>query len=474
MKWWRLFIILLPFLSLAITFERYYGGFYHQKGYCVHNTQDGGYIICGEHGMGGYDVYCIKTDSLGDTLWTNRYGQGYIHEAGYSLKGLDNGAFVIVGLKDTISSIPADLYLIKINSSGDSIWSKLYGGDSLDIGYWIEITPDSCFIIVGETKSFGQGNSDVWLIKTDSWGNILWSKTYGGTSYDMGRVVKNVPDGGFIIVGSTYSFGNGFRDVYLIRVDSLGNLIWQKTYGGYEYEWGHDVEVATDGYIICGQTNSFGFGAQDILLIKTDTLGDTLWWRTYGGPFFDDIGYAVTSTHDGGYAICGYTDSYGAGSGDIYLLKVDSFGNLIWQKTYGGVKEDRGYDIEEVWDCGFIITGYTYSGPNDTLHSDLYLIKTDSLGNVMVEEKFSTQPGWDWPGLSCHPNPFSDQTVITGCAGDLSIYDTAGQRVRSFPSCNSFIWDGCDDSGRPLPSGIYFVELQDRTYHELIKIVKLK
>jgi len=471
MNWSTLFI-LVPMLTSAVTFERYYGGHHHQKGYTVHATSDGGYAIIGS--TAAAKIYFVKTDSLGDTLWTKSYYYGgYAHiDIGYSFQSLSKEGYIITGYKDSSYSLPPypDLRLIKISSSGDSIWTKLYGGDSLDIGYWIEITPDSCFIIVGETKSFGQGNSDVWLIKTDSVGNILWSKTYGGASYDMGRVVKNTPDGGFIIVGSTYSFGNGFRDVYLIKVDSLGNLIWQKAYGGDGYEWGHDVEVTTDGYIICGQTNSFGFGAQDILLIKTDTLGDTIWMRTYGGPF-DDIGYAVTPTHDGGYAICGYTDSYGAGGGDLYLFKVDSLGNQLWSKTYGGVKEDCGYDVEEVRDCGFIITGYTYSSPNDTLHSDLYLIKTDSLGNVMVEEGFSTQAGWHRPGLFCHPNPFRDQAVITGCGGDLSIYDSAGRRVRSFSFCNSIRWDGCDDSGRPLPSGIYFV---NSTHHELIKVVKLK
>ena len=216
MGWHKLFflILLIPvLLSATITFERTYGGV---TGYEVACTSDYGYAIVGFYALYRDIIYLVKTDSLGDTLWTSLVSQPYVNKGSYSLKELSDGGFIAVGYRDSINDpIPADAYLVRFNSFGDTLWSKLYGGDSLDKGYWIEITPDSNFIIVGETKSYGVGNSDVLFMKTDTGGNVLWSRTYGGDSYDLGRCVKNMSDNGFIIVGSTYSFGGGCRALFV-------------------------------------------------------------------------------------------------------------------------------------------------------------------------------------------------------------------------------------------------------------------
>jgi len=431
------FILLVPIFSLAtITFERTYGTLSsHETGYAVQTTLDGGYAIVGCATTGRDIIYFVRTDSLGYPLWISSIGQPYRHKNSYSLKELDDGGFIIVGYKGNLSSsVNDDAYLVRFSSSGDTLWSKLLGGDSLDRGYWIEITPDSNFIIAGQTKSYGVGSSDVWLVKTDTSGNVLWHQTYGGTSYDMGRCIKNTPDCGFIIVGSTYSFGAGFRDIYLIKTDSLGNLLWSKTYGGSDYEWGYDVENTIDnGYIIVGSTNSFSFGVwgQDVYLIKTNSLGDTLWTKTYGGVN-DDVGHSVTVTLDNGFVVAGYTESEGAGYSDVWLIKTDSLGNIIWTKTYGGVDNDGAYSIKTTQDNGFIITGYTDSNSSG---KDVYLIKTDSLGNVGIKEKETSNFRSRVSMIEIFPS------LVTRCLNieymltrkeqvELSIYDATGSRVR--------------------------------------------
>jgi len=365
-----IFIVFVPvFVFAVITFERTYkSGSPHNTGYAVQQTSDYGYAVLARCGTGADGIYFIRTDSLGDTLWTNWYSPTC--GVGYSFK-IHNG-FIITGGSQNLN-------LLRINSSGDSLWLKSFGGDSLDKGFGIAITEDSNFIIVGQTKSYGAGSSDVWLIKTDTSGNVIWTQTHGGINYDIGRCVKNTADRGFIIVGSTYSFGAGFRDIYLVKTDSLGDLLWFKTYGGGDYDWGYDVDVTMDsGYIIVGSTNSFGAWGQDVYLIKTDINGDTLWTKTYGG-IDDDVGYSVAVTPDGGFIVAGDTESEGAGFSDVYLIKTDSLGDIMWSKTYGGSHNDGAYCVENTQDNGFIITGYTYSYPPDR---KVYLIKTDSSGNV--------------------------------------------------------------------------------------------
>jgi hypothetical protein len=211
---------------------------------------------------------------------------------------------------------------------GDTLWTRTYGGAGEDYAFSARQTADSGFIICGTTYSYGAGLSDIYLIKTDAAGDTEWTRTFGGAEHEHGHSVLQTADSGYVICGITHSTGAGGADVWLIRTDSRGDTLWTRTFGGDSGDFGHSVAQTADrGFILCGQTASFGAGNYDAWLIKTDSLGDTLWTRTFGGGS-DDVGYSVQPTTDGGYIIAGMTKSLGAGGADFYLIKTDSSGSV--------------------------------------------------------------------------------------------------------------------------------------------------
>jgi hypothetical protein len=364
-----------------ITYQKTYGGSAMDVGYSVRQTTDGGYIIAGKtasFGAGGQDVYLIKTTLTGDTLWTKTYGETGI-DYGSSVQQTTDGGYIITG--NTFSAGVYDyVYLIKTTSTGNTVWINRYGGTYSNSGNSVQQTIDGGYIITGSLQSTSEGDVDVYLIKTTSTGDTLWTKTYGGTGADRGYSVNQTNDAGYIITGVTSSFGAGSGDVYLIKTTSTGDTLWTKTYGGAVAEYGYSVQQTTDaGYIITGATSSFGAGDNDIYLIKTTSTGDTLWTKMYGGADAD-YGYSVQQTTDGGYIIAGATSSFGAGNGDVYLIKTTLTGDTLWTKTYGGSNGDNGNSVQQTTDGGYIITGTTASFGAGSV--DCYLIKTDENGIV--------------------------------------------------------------------------------------------
>jgi hypothetical protein len=374
-----------------MEWEKAIGGSDNDTGNSVQQTSDGGYIITGgtsSYGHGdyrllsigyfnrpsSYDVYLIKTDSDGNTLWEKTFG-GYYYDTGNSVQQTSDGGYIIAGNKGSYYEDGwEDVYLIRTDSEGNTLWEKTYGGSYLDYGSSVQQTSDGGYIIAGDTDPNGSGEYDVYLIKTDSDGNSVWEKTFGGVDYDGGYSVQQTTDGGYIIAGTTESRGAGGYDVYLIRTDSDGNAMWEKTFGGSNNDFGSSVQQTSyGGYIIAGGTNSYGAGEYDVYLIKTDSDGNTLWEKTFGGLNYD-TGYSVQQTTDGGYIIAGDTDSYEAGGTDAYLIKADSNGNKLWEKTFGGSDNDYGCSVQQTSDGRYIIAGSTDSyGAGGR---DVYLIKT--------------------------------------------------------------------------------------------------
>jgi hypothetical protein len=422
-------------VSAQTSWWRTYGGTGFDYGRSVQQTADGGYIIGGT-GTGG-DVYLIKTNTQGDTLWTRTYGDTNA-DRGYSVQQTSDGGYIIAGATCSFGAGTPDypnVYLIKTNASSDTLWTGTYGGTSWDEAYSVQQTADTGYIIAGYTGSFGAGITDVYLIKTNAAGDTLWIRTYGGWGSDEGYSVQQTSDGGYVVAGGTYSFGAGNGDVYLVKTNAAGDTLWTRTYGGTYNDCGRSVQQTADGgYVIAGVTMSVGAGG-DVYLIKTDASGDTLWTRIYGGAD-DEYGCSVKQTPDGGYIITGSTLSFGAGGGDVYLIKTNASGDTLWTSTYGGTSWDEAYSVQQTSDGGYVIAGCTASFGAGNF--DVYLIKTDELGGV--------------GGVEQSPGP----RVMRGRLGPTVLSGASG--VRQLASCVAF-----DAMGRrvlhPKP-GIYFLRTE--------------
>ena len=317
------------------TWSRTFGGSLHEKGSSVFQTSDGGYIITGytkSFGNGDMDVWLIKTDGNGQscsnfttdgncsessTKWVRAFGTSG-NDYGNAVYECTDGGYIITGKSGRNPSI----LLIKTDSNGDQEWENIYGSSVNDGGYYVEQIQDSGILLIGKENS--SGNTDLSLIKVDMDGNIELHNTFGGTEPDVGYYFSGTDDGGFIIAGATQSYGNGqWDDMWLIKSSAGGSMEWQTTFGSNYSEQGHYAKQnANGGYTVSGFTESIGQGFYDIFLLWTDNIGNEISSQTFGGED-DDKCYAADETDDGGIIIVGYTESFGNGSADIFLMKID-------------------------------------------------------------------------------------------------------------------------------------------------------
>ena len=275
----------------------------------------------------------------------------------------------------TLASFPIIARAKRVAASYEPVteWERTFGGAEYDFCDSVQQTSDGGYILAGETSSYGTGDyPDVYLIKTDASGILEWQKTFGGSNADPAYSVQQTSDGGYIVAGETSSYGSGDDDVYLIKTDASGILEWQKTFGGIDADWANSVQQTSDGgYIIGGCTWSFGAGESDAWLIKTDADGRLEWQKTYGEYNWDGAEYCQ-QTSDGGYMIAGRTSSFGASDQDGYLVKTDDSGSLEWQKTFGGSGWDAFWSGQQTSDGGYILAGWWSWYPV----CDFWLVKT--------------------------------------------------------------------------------------------------
>jgi putative intracellular protease/amidase len=262
----------------------------------------------------------------------------------------------------------------------------------------------------------------------------VWSRTFGGAYSEGAKSVRETADGGFIVCGYTYSFGAGASDIYLIKTDADGNEQWSQTYGGSGYEYGYAAcQTGDGGYLLTGSTTSEGAGLNDLIIMKTDASGHMVWSKTYGGVA-DDMGRSVCRAADGRYIVCGYTDSYGAGESDVWVIKIDGNGEAVWTKTYGGNRADVGWDVTVTDDGGLVIGGATFSTSNNM---DFYLIKTDAAGNEQWSETYGNADAFpfDWGNSVCQTS--DGGYLITG---DANIATPLNMMVVKTDPAGNEIW----------------------------------
>jgi hypothetical protein len=429
-------VCLTSIASAQTSWWRTYGGSADDGGLDVQQTSDGGYVVVGyTEGPGEHDVFIVKTDSAGDTLWTRTYGGSYYNEA-RGIRQTVDGGYIITGFAGNPLTADYDLYLIKTDAHGDTLWTRRYGGPHEDMGMCVRQTTDSGYIAVGHAELFGAVNYSVYLVRTDKNGDSLWTRTYGGAGDDEGQTVDQTADGGFIVAGTSGS-------TYLIRTTANGDTQWTRTYAGADFdEVGTELWPTLDGgYVLTGFAASHG---DDVCLIKTGASGDTVWTRAYGGNNGDG-GHAVQQTADGGYIVAGTTRSFGAGFVDVYLVKTDTFGDTLWTRTYGGTSYDEGYAVQQAADGGYIIAGRTSSFGAGNY--DVYLIKTDSLGLAVAEPspRHPLRP----TRFLVQPNPFTSFARVPGHETEVFVLsDVTGRQVAV---CKG------DRVGEGLRPGVYFL-----------------
>ncbi|MDD2889898.1 MAG: T9SS type A sorting domain-containing protein [bacterium] len=473
MRYFIFFVMFFASETYAImTFQKTFGGSNFDEGMSVQQTTDGGYIITGyteSFGAGSYDVYLVKTDSSGDTLWTKTFG-GSGDDKGNSVQQTKDGGYIIAGSTSSFGEGDSDVYLIKTNSSGDTLWTKTFGGNNKDCGYSVQQTMDGGYIITGYTYSYGAGYADVYLVKTDSSGDTLWTRTFGSSGYDYGYSVRQTQDSGYIITG------NG---VALIKTNSLGDTLWTRVIVVDFGNCGNSVQQTIDGgYIIAGTVECMNGWYTAVCLIKTDSSGDTLWTRRFGTYIYHyKNGYSVQQTKDGGYIIAGETQFENQ---DImsplneYIIKTDSLGDTLWTNTFD--KNSSGHSVQQTKDGGYVIAGWAYL--DSVSARDVYLVKTDSSGSVGIEEKSNIKnPSTT---LRASQNPFVKSTVISyqiPITGKVSlvIYDISGSCVKTLvdedKEAGSY---GITLNAKELKTGIYFVRLMAGNHKETKKLILMK
>ncbi|MHA2245164.1 MAG: hypothetical protein ACXADY_09355 [Candidatus Hodarchaeales archaeon] len=359
------------------------GGSNLDYAYSVINTSDGGFATAGytdSYGAGGSDMWLVKTDATGEVEWDQYYG-GTRSDYGFSIVATIDGDYALSGGTESFGAGDYDMWLVKTNNQGEIEWSQTFGGIEADYAFPIIQTSDEGFVIAGRTQSFGAGDSDMCLVKVDNQGDIEWNHTYGGINSDSGDDVIVTSDGGYAIVGGTESYGAGESDMWLVKTNVLGKIEWNQTYGGINEDRAMAVIMDSDeGYVVAGLTQSFGAGNRDMWLVKTDSSGQPEWNQTFGGQE-NDYADSLIATSSGGYALAGRTESMGAGSEDMWLVKTNNSGQMEWDHTFGGSEEDTAYSVMEISENEYVLVGRTAS--QGTGNSDLWLLKVKMVSQIL-------------------------------------------------------------------------------------------
>lgn len=504
---------------------------------------DKGYILAGNSDFygNGTGVLIIKLDSNTNVMWvktiTDTEENAHIRICNIVEDGNKN--YIIAGTKFRTSG-PGSGWVFKLDSTGNLLWSKEYDNSNNNYNLWGLIsTYDKCYITAEPVNAAASANWDHVITKIDSTGNVIWTKAWGGTSFDCPRSVQQTIDSGYITVGITNSWGAGDTDILVTKLDSSGNIQWIKTYGGTGGDFGNGIIQTLDSnYIVAGYTDSWGAEGYDILTMKLNSTGNILWAKTFGG-ISDDEGNSIILTPDSGYIIGGTTASYGRGNTDILFIKLNSTGNIEWAKTFGDTSNESFCSFEKV-DSEYIVGGTISSwgaGGQDflflkfesdslTIGSCPYLQSCNPTVNtpsvtvttpvpttssptttvtdlpctidspiITVTSICPTAGGTEENNCQCNraritlsqnsPNPFVGSTTIKYDLPkptniNISIYNLSGQKIKTLVNENkgagyhTVKWDGKNESGNKVPTGIYFYNMKAGNFKATQKLTLIK
>lgn len=399
----------------------------------VIRTTDGGVVIVGSTvplTAGDIQAYVIKMNSAGNIEWTRRLGE-YATE-GFAITQTADGGYALTGITHTsFLSFASHVLVAKLDAQGNLEWAKAIGGPNNDEGHAILQTSDGGYLVVGTAQlTFIPPSWYIYVLKLDANGNIEWTRAIGhpglmGMSFNYGYSVVETGDGGYLIAGSEVD------GIYLAKLDGNGLLQWAKVVTDSLIEEAQSIVATSDGgFAIVGYTESFGQGASDVYVLKLDANGDLQWAKAIGGPG-EDEGYAIIETGDGGYAIAGFTTSFGVSEGDtsanVYVVKLDGSGNIEWTRVVGGPEEDYAYGIAQRLDGGYVVVGLTRSFGLG--YEDVYVIWLDANGNIDLSgcPDGTTTGGTAMSGM-VSPLIDSSDTVYMAWGelrGDITLIDTA-------------------------------------------------
>lgn len=506
----RIFVLFVLIVSgLTVYSQSTFKKLYNDIGFGFVPMSDGGFTICGwtneTSSVGEIGLMMMRTDAYGDTLWTRKFGSDVKPDAGSSIIRCLDGGFAIAGESESFGSgFETDVYFLKTDSLGSLLWARIYGGSGYEHARCVRQTSDGGFVLAGMTKSFGAGNEDIYLIRTDANGNIEWTKTFGGPAIDQAYSVEQTPDNGFIVAGHTASFGAGVNDLILIKTDSVGTLLWNKTYGGTDQDYGYALKQLDDGnFVVVGRSASYG--PMRGYLLKLSVTGIPQWSMLYNNTY--DLTDLVQIS-DGEYLITG---------GGTSLLKTDSLGNSMWERKHKfNVWGSTGKQIYEMDDGGIAVLGNHDFGTYPGLM--MFVLKTDpsgfvgcsdssaipsntsfsftvnspvlsvSSGGFDVLTPTTTEFGHGVDTVLCfgtiglseketkenfivYPNPFSNSLTIefrNSQKGSIRVLDILGKEYRSF----SFSGQEAAFEKGELKAGIYFLQvLTDRNIIGTKKII---
>jgi len=376
-----------------VAWLQHYGGAYKQHCYDMRQTSDGGFILTGnsrETPSSYENLYLVRTDQMGDTLWSRVYPKVQ-SQVGRSVQETPEGDFIVGGTLTYLNGYD-DMYLIKTNANGDTLWTKTYGGQYDESCFSVQVTSDGGYIFAGNSTSFGT-SCDVYVVKTDADGDVEWQRVYDGGTDENCNDIQQTSDGGYIIAGRRWTYNNSF-DAFLIKTDGAGDTLWTYNYGGEEANEAHAVRLTSDGgYVLTGYSESPN--GYDVYLVKTDSLGNEEWSRGIQNWGLS-VGLSLEQTSDDGYIVAGYIVPFNQGDENILMVRTDSVGDTLWTKTLGMYDDDMAQSVVIANDGCYAFAGYINF--NTSIYTDFVLYK-------LAEEEYPYDVIVDLEYISGSPVP---------------------------------------------------------------------